>query len=189
MEQRPTAELVREHEAITRMLKVMEEISDRLEAGEEVDPDDLEGIVDFIRVFADTCHHGKEEDLLFVEMEKAGVPREGGPLEVMDREHAMGRKYVAQLDDAIKHYREDRGDRDVALAIIENARSYASVLTSHISKENNILYPMANERLTGEQQQKLVEGFECVEREKVVAGKHEQYHRLLEELERKYTQK
>lgn len=61
---RPTEELVNEHNAIKRMLRVLEAVAAKLDAGTEVDPDDLEQMVDFIRGFADRCHHGKEEDLL-----------------------------------------------------------------------------------------------------------------------------
>lgn len=71
---RPTEELVTEHNAIKRMLDILERVSRRLEIGETVDAEHLERIVDFIRGFADRCHHGKEEDLLFPEMEEAGIP-------------------------------------------------------------------------------------------------------------------
>jgi hemerythrin-like domain-containing protein len=36
-------------------------------------------MMEFLSVFADTCHHGKEEDFLFPGLEAAGIPNEGGP--------------------------------------------------------------------------------------------------------------
>jgi hypothetical protein len=66
----PTDQLKEEHEGILLMLRILEKVSAKLKSGEKVDPDHLERIVEFFRVFADKCHHGKEEDLLFPEMEK-----------------------------------------------------------------------------------------------------------------------
>lgn len=77
---KPTDILEEEHRAIKRMLKVAEAVSGQLESDGKIPLEDLERIVDFIRGFADRCHHGKEEDLLFKEMITAGIPKEGGPL-------------------------------------------------------------------------------------------------------------
>lgn len=184
MATKPTHELMHEHQAIKRMLRVLGAISERLEAGEKVDPDDLESIVDFIRVFADSCHHGKEEDLLFVEMRKAGVPGEGGPIMVMEQEHDLGRSFVAGLAEAVARYRA--GDADAARDIIENARDYIALLSQHIDKEDAILYPLADDRLSEEQQTRLAAGFEKVESERIGPGKHEEFHQLLERLEKSY---
>lgn len=60
-----TEVLKTEHRAIELMLRILDNVSDRLERGETVDTGDLEAMVEFIRVFADRCHHAKEEDHLF----------------------------------------------------------------------------------------------------------------------------
>lgn len=65
----------------------------------------LEKIHEFLKVFADKCHHAKEEDVLFPEMEKAGVLRKGGPIGVMLAEHAQGREYVKNIGDGINKYK------------------------------------------------------------------------------------
>ncbi len=48
----------------------------------------------FFGGFADACHHGKEEDILFQRMVERGLPREVGPLAVMYHEHELGRAHV-----------------------------------------------------------------------------------------------
>ena len=88
---KPTEELKIEHQAIKRMLKVMAGACGRLDRGAAVDAGHLESIVDFIQIFADQCHHGKEEDLLFPAMDEAGFSGEQGPIAVMLAEHAQGR--------------------------------------------------------------------------------------------------
>jgi hemerythrin-like domain-containing protein len=63
-----TEELKDEHKAIKVALSVLDNVSKRLKSGEKVYQEDLSRLLQFIKTFADTCHHGKEEDLLFVAM-------------------------------------------------------------------------------------------------------------------------
>lgn len=181
---KPTDVLKEEHAGIKVMLAILGRMADRLEAGQEVDAAHLEQAVDFIRTFADRCHHGKEEDHLFVEMEKAGIPQQGGPIAVMLAEHTTGRAYVKGLADAVTRY--GAGDNAAAPDIVQNARNYIALLQAHIDKEDNILYPIADRSLTEAQQKELLECFEDVERERIGPGKHEEYHRLLERLSEVY---
>jgi len=181
---KPTEELSHEHQAILLMIRILEKMSDRLRSGEKVDPLHLERAVDFIKIFADKCHHGKEEDLLFPAMEEAGIPRDGGPLGVMLHEHTEGRAYVKAMTEALAGIK--KGDRRSATLFAENARDYGSLLSQHIFKEDHVLYPMADKRLSAAKQDELEAGFARVERDIVGEGKHEEYHRLLEELESVY---
>ncbi|MCL4425335.1 MAG: hemerythrin domain-containing protein [Firmicutes bacterium] len=176
--------LKEEHRAIKLMLNILREVAQRLEANEKVDPQDLSQMVEFIRVFADRCHHGKEEDLLFPALEETGVPREGGPIGVMLVEHDEGRAYARALAEAVGRYRDGR--EDAVRGIIENARNYANLLTQHIDKEDNILYVIADLHLSPEKQEALVREFGRVEEEKIGAGRHEEFHHLLRRLKKTY---
>lgn len=183
---RPTEQLKEEHEAIKSMLQILERVCQRLESEGEVDLDHLDQIIEFIQVFADKCHHGKEEGILFVAMEEAGIPKEGGPIGVMLLEHGMGRGYVKGMREAMAKYRA--GDHQASSRIVENGRNYIVLLTQHIAKEDNILYPMAEMHLSEEKQEELLEGFESIEQERVGAGKHEEFHRLLDRLKEVYLE-
>jgi hemerythrin-like domain-containing protein len=182
---KPTDELKAEHRAIERMLRVLEGVSDRLESGQEVDPGHLARIVEFIQVFADRCHHGKEEDLLFVAMAEAGIPTEGGPIGVMLREHVIGRDHVGAMAQAAERY--NAGGLEAGDSFAAHARGYVGLLEQHIGKEDNILYPMADRALPPDKQEELLEGFELIEQERVGPGRHEAFHELLDELERTYV--
>ncbi len=180
----PTELLKQEHRSIEEMLKVMEAVCKKLESGEQVSLDDLNNIVEFIKVFADTCHHGKEEDLLFTAMIDAGIPKEGGPVAVMLMEHDMGRNFVKGLSQATEDY--GKGNTESSAQIIENARNYASLLSNHIFKEDNILYPMADTHLSDEKQNELLKEFDVVQNEKIGADKHTELLDTLNELKEKY---
>lgn len=180
----PTEQLKEEHKAIMLMLEILEKVCQKLDSGEKMNPEHLDGIVEFIRVFADRCHHGKEEDLLFPAMVEAGIPKEGGPIGVMLTEHNMGRDYAKGLGNAIAKYKA--GDLKASSEIIENAKNYIALLTPHINKEDNILYQMADIHLSKEKQEELLKEFEKVEKEKIGSGKHEEFHKLLNNLKEVY---
>src|SRR3989304_91377 len=96
--------LRKEHDAILRMLEVTEQVAEQLARGEQVAPQTLNGLLEFFRLFADQCHHGKEEDLLFPKLQQKGMPREAGPIGVMLLEHDQGRAFVRQMAQAAEEY-------------------------------------------------------------------------------------
>ncbi|RKY90534.1 MAG: hemerythrin [Ignavibacteriae bacterium] len=179
-------QLKEEHQAILLMLKIVEAACTKLETGENVSKDDLNDMVKFIKEFADKSHHLKEEDLLFPAMEEVGIPREGGPIGVMLTEHTMGRDFVKGLSNGIEKY--TKGNSEAANQIIENARNYASLLSNHINKEDNILYPMAEMRLSKEKHDELLKEFEKVNNEKIGLDKQNELIAILHKLKDKYLQ-
>jgi len=180
---KPTEILKKEHKVIKVVLDILDAIVSDIAAQKPVNLQHLEKIVDFIQTFADKCHHGKEQDLLFPAMEESGIPRDGGPIGVMLEEHNIGRNYVSQLAKAIVNYKD--GNKKSLNDIAENASGYVSLLRQHIDKEDNILYGMADMHLNKSTEKKLIEEFEKVE-EKMGKGIHEKYHRLVEQLKKKY---
>ncbi|HOI94848.1 MAG TPA: hemerythrin domain-containing protein [Syntrophobacter fumaroxidans] len=176
-----TDELKKEHRGIELMLRVLEAVADRFRRGERVDPAYLHGIVEFLSVFVDRCHHGKEEEFLFPALEMAGVPREGGPIGVMLSEHEKGRGLAARLKEAVTGRQPGDGpDTAGAQRIIGE---YVALLTQHIAKENMVLFAMADARLDSNKDAELYEAFEKLEHERIGVGKHDEFHALLDRLE------
>jgi hemerythrin-like domain-containing protein len=178
-----TQQLKDEHEGVKIMLNILEQVCQELEAGGSLNKEHFDGILEFLRVFVDKCHHGKEEDLLFPALIAVGVPKEG-PIVVMLHEHEMGRRYVKAMSEAYATYLAT--DKPTPKDIIQNGRSYISLLRDHIEKENNVLFVMADSCLSEKRQDELFEGFEKIEEERIGIGKHEQFHGLLEKLSRVY---
>jgi len=172
--------LMDEHRLIEQVLGALETFADRLETGKTLDRAAVAKFADFFKNFADKCHHGKEEDRLFVEMEKNGFPKEYGPLAVMYSEHVEGRTHVGALAAA--------GEGSGALTAMEreqvlaHARAYVPLLRNHILKEDNILYPMALQAIRNEEMDKLGEAFEAFERGVMGEGAHAHFHALAEDL-------
>lgn len=180
---KPTEDLMNEHRVIERMLKVVSNAADRLESGKEVDKELLVGAADFFKNFADKCHHSKEEKLLFEKMMERGVSGEVGPIAVMLREHEDGRAHIRKIA-ALSGNKHDRRNSE---ELIKHLRGYVALLSQHIQKEDNILYPLADRILTPGDQEELAKGFERVEDEVMGPGVHERYHNMIEEWERRYS--
>ncbi len=169
-----------EHEAVLKMLEALEQAAQKLEQGGEVPPAVLADLLEFFKIFADQCHHGKEEELLFPLLERKGIPREGGPVGVMLDEHEEGRALVRQMAGAVAEIQSGHADGRIHWAMA--ARAYAQLLREHIFKENNFLFPMAERVLTPEEQEGLAESFEKLEVEKMGAGTHQRLHAKMERL-------
>jgi len=179
-----TEELKKEHDGIELMLRVMSAISGKLAYGEALNTAHIDGILEFLSVFVDTCHHGKEEEFLFPALESAGVSREGGPIGVLLDEHEQGRKQVARLKQFVSAHQS--GDPRAAVGIQDTIKAYVDLLSGHIAKENTVLFPMADARLDAKTDAALFEAFERLERERIGVGKHEAFHALLDELQDVY---
>ena len=160
------------------MLVVLEAAVTRMKAGEPVPAELFREAVEFVRTFADKWHHGKEETNLFPRMEKRGVPRDGGPLAVMMHEHVVGREYIAAIDGAIGAY--EKGDEAAGKVIEENVRGYVELLRDHVWKEENVLFQMADQVLTEDDQRELEQRFKQVEAEVMGPGARERYDELLD---------
>jgi hemerythrin-like domain-containing protein len=145
---------------------------------------DYAKLLDFFRVFVDKCHHAKEEEVLFPALLEAGLPREGGPVQVMLAEHDAGRKLVAEMSAALGNYRAGTPDAFTALAAA--AQGYTRLLIDHIAKEDNILYPLADAKIPEPRQAGMIDAFEAIETERIGPGTHEQFHAMLKEFKAAY---
>ena len=162
----------------------MEKIAIKLKKVEEVNREDIKKVMEFLHNFADKCHHGKEEDILFPAMVSHGIPKESGPIAAMLNEHQLGREYIKSLSSAFEKF---KGGNKLAInSIISSSNSYVELLRNHIKKENNILFIMADNVLNETEQSKIFDAFEKLEVEKIGIGKHEEYHHLLKELKSIY---
>ena len=179
-----TKQLMEEHNAILVVLSVMEKIKTKLLNDETINPHHIDEIIDFLRTFADKCHHGKEENLLFPAMERAGIPNQGGPIGVMLYEHTLGRNYIQGMTESLAGYKEKEVSSADLLA--KNMNGYIALLTAHIQKENNILFAMADQRLSEKEQDALFVQFEKIELEEIGEGKHEEYHQMINRLRNEY---
>lgn len=181
---RPTDILSSEHRVIEQVLDCLEKMVQQSGADGKLPQEPARDAVAFFRMFADRCHHGKEEAHLFPAMEAKGFPRDTGPTGVMLHEHERGRAHVRGMDAAIAG--AAAGDAAALAAFVEHGCGYIRLLREHIEKEDHCLYSMANQAFTEEDQQALLAAFEKVESEEMGPDTHETYLAIANKLAERY---
>lgn len=159
--------LVEEHNVILKALAVLGVLADRGARGEPVAREQVERLVTFFREFADRFHHAKEENELFPYMVSCGMPRNAGPIAVMLHEHDQGRALVGRMAESASSLDSPEGRGRFADA----ARGFEDLLSHHIMKENEILFPMGARLMNAEVDDKLVLAFDQRERAALGEGR------------------
>jgi hemerythrin-like domain-containing protein len=177
---KPTDILMKEHRIIEQVLNCLEKILERCTTEKKLDTKSARQAIVFFRIFADRCHHGKEEAQLFPMMQANGFSGACSPVVVMLREHELGRLYIQGMDAAIEP--AAAGDPESLKWFIQHGLSYLKLLREHIRKEDICLFPAADHRLTEKDQEQLLAAFERVEAEEIGQGTHEASLRIANEL-------
>jgi hemerythrin-like domain-containing protein len=176
----PTETLKHEHQIVLLIMKAAEDEVKYMTEGGTLRAERVEKMVDFSRNFTDRCHHAKEEKHLFIMLQQRGLPAGGGPVAVMLAEHEMGRKLIRAIAEALP--KAKTGDAPAVTAVRDNLKAYVELLRSHIQKEDNVLFPMADRLLSATDQKVLAEEFDKIEAEEMGEGTHEKYHQLAHDL-------
>lgn len=175
-----TAALVAEHRLILRMIALLERNAPLTASGGFTDWQFYLDGVDFIRNYADRFHHAKEEDVLFVALVNNGMPRENSPVAAMLMEHDQGRAYVLTMEKAVQETLAGLPGRENIIA--DNALAYAALLREHISREDTILYPLAERVIPEAMREAIVTGYQHAEA-LAEADFSERYRKLVAEYE------
>ena len=181
---KPTEILSAEHRVIEQVLDCLEAIAARARQRRTLDLESAEQALDFVRSFADACHHGKEEHQLFPMMTERGIPRHVGPLAVMLDEHEIGRAHVRAMAAALVDARAN--DPTAVQRFAEEAEGDGELLREHIAKEDNVLFPMAEACLSDADRARVLAAFERVEHHDMPAGTHERMVQIADELARRF---
>ena len=172
-------DLQNEHIAILSSLQILDTFTRRLDRGLDVQRRDIHDFIGFLKEFADKCHHGKEEGILFPALIKAGIIEKGGPIGVMLSDHTKGRELIKEMEAAVSGKEDHK-------RFMQAAKNYSSLLQAHIEKENTVLFPAAESALTADQLDRIYEEFEQHELKVIGAGRHEELHAMLKRLKQKY---
>ena len=176
----PIEILMDEHRVIEQVLDVLERIVQQSAVQGILDGQSAGKAIDFFRVFADGCHHSKEEDHLFPMLEARGLPRDGGPTGVMLAEHEEGRALVRGMKEEIDA--AAKGEPDALKRFSQQAGSYIELLRQHIDKEDRCLFPMVARTLNAEDHRALEAAFHDVAHEGTCPHLHDKYLKLADKL-------
>lgn len=155
--------LAGEHRVILQVLDVLEALAQATIRNGHIPELHARQVLEVLRTFADTCHHGKEELILFPALE-AMAPG-FGPTQVMRAEHVDGRIHIKAMGAAV--------ESALPAAYSLHALAYVDLLRQHIHKEDQILFRMAQSMLSATQDAELVAAFRAAEHDDMGSGTHE----------------
>lgn len=170
----PIKKLVEEHVLIKRLVALIPLIINTLDFNSEENKQLILDSIDFIQSYADKYHHAKEEKILFNYFDENLTI-----LKVIREDHEKARMHVRVILEALKE-----GDRDT---IIEHMNSYREILTEHIKKEDEILYPWIDRNLSITQIGNIFSKFNEIDNQ--FGNTPEKYEELVKKLEKKFIRR
>lgn len=180
---KPRGPLMIEHRLIEKMLGITKKELDLIKTKKAVNSLFIDTIVDFIRTYADRTHHGKEEDILFAELERKKLYAGDTRLmkELVD-EHIQARKVVGELVEANRRY---AGGDPTGIGIISDRMAFLiDFYPRHIAKEDKVFFPNAERYFSSGELDAMLLAFYEFDRRMI----HEKYERLYESLMKSYAQ-
>lgn len=155
-----TSVLREEHRLILKVAGALDLMLSAHHHGQSLDYDRVAKCIMFFRLFADACHHGKEEDLLFPELVAKGMSKDAGPIAVMLDEHEQGRAFVGIMRATFDKARE--GNEQAGAELVFAAEGFIELIVAHIGKEDNVLFGMSDGMIVGNDCRDLCAGYDEV---------------------------
>ena len=170
--------LMIEHRLIERMILLIKDALLQIEVTHKSDPVFVDIAVDFIRIYADRTHHGKEEDILFRELSSRPLATEDKRvMKELIEEHIFGRQTTKALVEANTRYRN--GDESALADIANRLQTLVEFYPEHIEKEDKIFFPASMAYFTDKEDQAMLAEFWEFDRKMI----HEKYKSVVEGLE------
>ncbi|MFX1322793.1 MAG: hemerythrin domain-containing protein [Promethearchaeota archaeon] len=176
----PIGPLMKEHRLIEKMIQLMEKEIEKMKKFAKANPLFIDIAVDFIRMYADRTHHGKEEDILFRDLEKKELsPNHNKIMEELIEEHIWARNTVGKLVDAKNQY--EKGNIKVLNDIVKYLSELTDFYPKHIEKEDKHFFIPVMKYFTKEEQDKMLQEFWDFDKTLI----HEKYKKVIENLQNK----
>jgi len=143
-----TGLFLEEHEAIRRALRVLSAMTEQVERKLATDHHDVNALLIFLHYFGDVLHQGKEESVLFPGLEHSNEFTLSGDTKTPLAEHKEGRGLIERTQLSLLTDRPDE--------FIMNARKLIHLLSEHIEREEQLLFPLAERILTMANEDRIV---------------------------------
>ena len=172
---KPRGPLMIEHRLIEKMIEIIKQKLREIKTTSQVDPIFIDAAVDFIKIYADKTHHGKEEDILFRDCIKKNMSV--GDVTIMNEliaEHKYGRKTTAELVEAKEKYVKGENTLD---RIIEKQTALTEFYPKHIEKEDKLFFPNSEKYFSETELNEMLNEFWEFDKKMI----HEKYKMVVEQ--------
>lgn len=174
----PAAPLMIEHRVIERMIAVLNRHLEVIARTGTADAPLIDAAIDFIRTYADRCHHGKEEDILFRRLADKPLSAEmAAAMADLVEDHLHGRAVTRRLADANTRYRS--GDASALDEIATCLRDLVEFYPTHIYKEDRQFFKPCLEYFSADEKASMLRDFDEFDRSLI----HAKYLDLVVSLE------
>lgn len=170
--------LMKEHRLIERFIRLLKKETDKMVETEKVDSNFIVTAVDFLRTYADSCHHGKEEGILFKALSEK--PLSDDDIKMMRElieEHIYARKKVNNLEKSKESYL--KGDVGALKDTVQLMIDLVEFYPMHINKEDKQFFYSSTEYFSQQEQKEMLKEFWEFDRKLV----HEKYQQITERIE------
>ena len=167
----PMKTLVDEHVLIKRWVALIPTVVENLDLDSDEGRRLIRKGIDFIRSYADRFHHAKEEEILFKYFDE-----NSDILKVMHEDHTNARSHVAAMLQAL--------DNKNKAALAEHLLAYGELLSEHIKKEDEILYPWMDRNLSITQVGEIFSKFNEVDNKMVESARN--YEAFVDNIEKEF---
>jgi hemerythrin-like domain-containing protein len=179
----PIAPLMIEHREIERLIALMQKEGDRIKEDKLTDIDFIDDCIDFIKTYADRCHHGKEDGILFKELENKKLNNEHLKiLKQLKKDHNIIRGITSKLIDARDKYsnsEDDASKQIFAFEIHSYLEEFIDFYPTHIIKEEKEFFLPCVDYFTDNEKKEILDKFWELDRKLI----HEKYREMLEKYE------
>jgi hemerythrin-like domain-containing protein len=183
----PIGPLMIEHRLIERLLRQMEQELQRIKANIAVDPEFafvdpvfIDTAVDFIRTYADRCHHGKEEDILFKALAaKDLAPEHRQVVQELIQEHAWARETTGRLVKAKEGYLLEKPG--ALNDLMKHLEDLVAFYPRHIEKEDQHFFIPCMTYFSDPEKAEMLDRMYDFDRQLI----HEKYRGVVEAIEKR----
>ncbi len=173
------APLMAEHRLINKVVGLFKKKMEIMKKNKKADVDFIRGIIDFIRIYADKTHHGKEEDILFENLDKKSMEeKDREDMEELIQEHRWTRKKVKNLEKALEKYAG--GEQKSINDIIENTEKLVEFYPRHIEKEDRGFFLVSRKYLSQQEENEMLKEFKDFD-SRMIHEKYEAFQKKLAE--------
>ncbi len=171
----PIAPLMIEHRLIERMINIVRNEIEQIELEKKIDIIFIDDAIDFVKIYADRTHHGKEEDILFRDLSKKQISKQHQKImnELID-EHKYGRKLTKEL--VMAKEKDIQGQGEDFYRVLELLNRLVEFYPEHIRKEDNHFFIPCMDYFSQKEKEDMLQ--ECWEFDRKMI--HEKYKSIVE---------
>lgn len=172
----PAGPLMKEHRLIEKMVGLIDKKVSEFSKDKKADVEFIKTAADFMSTYADRCHHGKEEDILFARLKDKDISSEHQQtMNKLLEDHKRGRGLVKDLTWATQKYKE--GDQKLLDDILARMKDLTQLYPQHIETEDKRFFLPVMEYFSQEEKDKMLDEFYDFDREMI----HQKYQKILDE--------